>query len=254
MQVLKPNFDKRGGIIPVVTVDGITHEVLMLAYTDEACWKQTLATGLAHYFSTSREKSWLKGEESGNYQWVTDVLVDCDGDALVYVVAQKGGGKACHTGARTCFYRSVVGRAVGVDAPKAGEKERLPMTDAEVHFRLLRMLGVGPPEGGRSILWNVSELEARLKDRSKVSSEDSYTARLIGKGTAHCAKKVGEEATEVAMASVSEGSERVIGESADLVYHLLVLLLSRGLSFRLVEEELQRRETRSGLAEKASRK
>lgn len=96
-------------------------------------------------------------------------------------------------------------------------------------------------------------LEARLRERAKAPPTESYTRQLLDKGTVKCAKKLGEEAVELIIASVSEGDERVVAECADVIYHMLVMLLSRGLSFSLVEEELQRREGKSGLQEKASR-
>lgn len=107
MQVRRPNFEKRGGLVTVVAQDADTREVLMVAYTDEAGWRQTLETGLGSYYSTSRQESWVKGETSGNLQEVVDVLIDCDGDALIYLVKPLGQGVACHTEARSCFYRSV---------------------------------------------------------------------------------------------------------------------------------------------------
>jgi len=137
MKVLKPNFKKRGGLITVVAQDIRTREILMLAYANEAAWRLTLETGIATYYSTSREKIWVKGEESGNSQRVWDVLIDCDGDALVYLVESLGEGVACHTGARSCFYRSVVGRDLGVTAPREGSPERLETTESRVRLELV---------------------------------------------------------------------------------------------------------------------
>ncbi len=93
------------GLVTVVVQDAENKDVLMLAYANREAVEKTLETGLAHYYSTSRNKLWLKGESSGNTQKVHEVLVDCDGDALIYRVGQKGG--ACHKGYRTCFYRRV---------------------------------------------------------------------------------------------------------------------------------------------------
>jgi len=99
------NVDGIDGLFTVVVQDGKTCEVLMLAYANQEALEKTIATGLAHYYSTSRKKLWLKGESSGNTQKVSEVLVDCDGDAVVYKVEQKGG--ACHKGYRSCFFRKV---------------------------------------------------------------------------------------------------------------------------------------------------
>ena len=121
--VLFPNFAKRDGVIPVVAQDFRTHEVLMVAYADEEAFRATLQTGLAHYWSTSRRELWRKGAESGNTQRVTRVLVDCDGDAIVYVVQPTG--PACHTGHASCFFRDVFRDARRVEALPEGDPARL---------------------------------------------------------------------------------------------------------------------------------
>lgn len=140
MQVIRPNFEKRGGLVTVVTQDYKTKRVLMLAYTDEAGYRETLTTGTAIYFSTSRNKRWMKGEESGNTQRVRSITVDCDGDALIYFVEQRGDG-ACHTKAESCFYRSVVGNLQLMEAPEAGLKEKLPLIEASVYSLLVADAG-----------------------------------------------------------------------------------------------------------------
>lgn len=106
MNILWPKFEKRGGLLPVIACDRATGKIFMLAYADEEAFRLTLETGFAHYYSTSRQTLWKKGETSGFVQRVTDVLTDCDGDALLYVVDQTG--PACHTGSSTCFSRSVI--------------------------------------------------------------------------------------------------------------------------------------------------
>jgi phosphoribosyl-AMP cyclohydrolase len=108
--MMKLNFDKEG-LIPVIAQDFGTGAVLMLAYANREAVDQTLATGYAHYYSRSRRKLWKKGEESGNFQKVISVLVDCDEDTLVYQVEQVGGA-ACHTGHATCFYRTIEGKII----------------------------------------------------------------------------------------------------------------------------------------------
>jgi len=100
-----------GGLVPAVAQDAESGEVLMLAYVDEEALERTRETGLAHYYSRSREELWQKGETSGHVQHVAEVRVDCDGDALLYLVEQEGG--ACHTGYRSCFHRTVDGDVVG---------------------------------------------------------------------------------------------------------------------------------------------
>ena len=100
----KIKFDKNG-LVPVIAVDDTTNEVLMLAYANEEALSYTLRSGKATYWSRSRQKLWCKGEESGNIQEIKDILIDCDGDTLIYRVQQHGLGAACHTGHRSCFYR-----------------------------------------------------------------------------------------------------------------------------------------------------
>jgi len=135
MFVYRPNFEKRGGLVTVVAQDATTREILMVAYTDEAGWRKTLETGLGSYYSTSRKKSWVKGEESGNFQKVVNVLIDCDGDALVYLVEPQGNKVACHTDARSCFFRSVT-KPWSIPAPKAGKAEELTSIEVPVHADL----------------------------------------------------------------------------------------------------------------------
>lgn len=101
------NFAKSSdGLLPAIAQDHMTREVLMLAYINELSWRKTLETGTAHYWSRSRQKLWLKGESSGHVQKIHDILVDCDGDTVVFLVEQVGGA-ACHTGHRSCFHRKV---------------------------------------------------------------------------------------------------------------------------------------------------
>jgi phosphoribosyl-AMP cyclohydrolase len=116
--------------------DWKTKEILMVAFTDEAGFSETLRTGLAVYYSTSRNERWKKGEKSGNVQVVHDILIDCDGDAVVYVVEQRGDG-ACHTKALSCFFRRVMGAGFVAPAPKFNEaKDRLEVRDVEVYEQL----------------------------------------------------------------------------------------------------------------------
>ncbi len=126
MQVIRPNFEKRGGLVTVVVQDAKTRQVLMVAFTDEAGYLETVRTREAVFLTTSRgHKRWKKGETSGDIQKVHDILIDCDGDAIIYVVDQLGSG-ACHTKAWSCFYRSVFSpESVLMEAPGAGENEVL---------------------------------------------------------------------------------------------------------------------------------
>jgi phosphoribosyl-ATP pyrophosphohydrolase/phosphoribosyl-AMP cyclohydrolase len=183
-------YDERG-LVPAIAQDANTGEVLMLAYANEEAIEKTMETGEAHYYSRSRGELWHKGETSGNIQRVVEVRLDCDGDALLYRVEPTG--PACHTGAYSCFF-TPLGSSNG-DAPNLGYTlQRLTRTIAERHQEM--------PEG-------------------------SYTAKLIERGTGHVAQKVGEEAVEVVIAALER--EKLAEESADLLYHLLVLLEECGV-------------------------
>ncbi len=109
--MIELNFGKSGGLIPAIAQDAATGEILMQAYINAEAWAETIATGRAVYFSRSRNRLWRKGEESGNVQLIKEILVDCDGDSVVFKVEQIGGA-ACHTGHRSCFYRRVDGEAL----------------------------------------------------------------------------------------------------------------------------------------------
>jgi phosphoribosyl-AMP cyclohydrolase len=120
----EPNFEKRGGLVTAVTQDADTGEVLMVAYMNRAAWEKTLATGLACYFSTSRNELWLKGETSGNTQEVREIRVDCDEDAVLLRVHQRGGA-ACHLGYKSCFFRTADAQGWHVVAAPVVDPETL---------------------------------------------------------------------------------------------------------------------------------
>ncbi len=195
-------YDERG-LIPVVAQDANTGEVLMLAYANEKAVEKTIETGEAHYHSRSRGELWRKGATSGNTQRVVEVRLDCDGDALLYRV--EPAGPACHTGEDSCFFTPLM--SSNGNAPNLGRTlQRLAGTIAERHREM--------PEG-------------------------SYTAKLIGRGTGRVAQKVGEEAIEVIVAALK--GEKLAEESADLFYHLLVLLEERGVKPEEVAKVLDER-------------
>jgi len=198
-------FDERG-LVPVVAQDARTGEVLMLAWANAEALGLTMETGRAHYWSRSRGELWKKGETSGNMQQVADVRLDCDGDAVLYRVAQTG--PACHTGERSCFFRAV---------------------DSD---------DLAPAGDPRHVLARVEEIVA---ERDTARPEGSYTTYLFGAGVDKILKKVGEEATETIIAAKNEGTDDLRAESADLLYHLMVLWRARGLAPDEVWAELDRR-------------
>jgi phosphoribosyl-ATP pyrophosphohydrolase/phosphoribosyl-AMP cyclohydrolase len=183
-------YDERG-LVPVITQDARTGEVLTLAYANAEAVEKTAQTGEAHYWSRSRGELWRKGETSGNTQRVVEVRLDCDGDALLYRVEPRG--PACHTGEESCFYTMLY-----------GEEERADL--------------------GRTL----NRLAGTIAERRREMPEGSYTAKLLERGTGYAAQKVGEEAVEVVIAALED--ERLAEETADLLYHLLVLLEERGVS------------------------
>jgi phosphoribosyl-ATP pyrophosphohydrolase/phosphoribosyl-AMP cyclohydrolase len=177
--------------------------------------QRTLDTGEMHFYSRSRDDLWHKGETSGNVQRLRQIRYDCDGDALVALV--EPAGPACHTGQRSCFYRDLNGTADGaVDAPPVD----------------------GEPEPAAHEATAV--LERTLADRRDRRPEGSYTVELLD-DPARIGDKVREEAGEVVAAAVSESGERVAEEAADVLYHLQVLLISRGVPLSTVLETLNGR-------------
>ena len=194
-------FDQNG-LICAIAQDYETGEVLMQAYMNAEALEKTLQTGYAHYYSRSRQKLWKKGETSGHVQKVVSASFDCDRDCLLLEIEQTGA--ACHTGACSCFHDPAV------------ESER----------------------GGLTFL---GELVRVVKDRKNNPVEGSYTAYLFGRGVDKIAKKMGEEAVEVVIASKNEDKEDLTREIADLAYHLLVLMEQKGVSLADVCTELKRR-------------
>jgi phosphoribosyl-ATP pyrophosphohydrolase/phosphoribosyl-AMP cyclohydrolase len=207
-------FDERG-LVPCVMQDWASGEVLTLAYMNAEALQRTLETGEMHFYSRSRDELWHKGESSGNVQRLRQIRYDCDGDALVALV--EPAGPACHTGQRSCFYRDLSGSAdPAVDAP-AAEGEPAPAAhEAE------------------------ALLERTLADRRDRRPEGSYTVELLS-SPERIGEKVREEAGEVATAAAEESDERVAEEAADVLYHLQVLLLSRGVPIASVLEVLNGR-------------
>lgn len=200
-------FDDRG-LVPVVTQDARTGEVLMLAWANAEALRLTRETGRAHYWSRSRGSLWIKGETSGHVQEVVDVRVDCDEDAVLYRVRQTG--PACHTGERSCFHRAV-------DDSRGG-------------------LGEAPDP--RPML---ARLESIIARREQERPEGSYTTYLFGQGVDKILKKVGEEAAETIIAAKNGDNAELRSESADLLFHLMVLWRQRGLDADEVWAELDRR-------------
>ena len=202
----KLKFDERG-LIPAIVQHVRTREVLTLAYMNAESLARTVETKETWFWSRSRNKLWHKGETSGNTQRVVELLPDCDGDALVVLVDPAG--PACHTGAQSCF--------------DSGSTYQLITTD-----QLLDRLYI------------------LVQEREKNRPAGSYTSYLFNEGLDKILKKLGEESTETIVAAKNDEDERLIAEVADLVYHLIVLLVARGISLDQIRGELVRRRTAGG--------
>jgi len=207
-------FDERG-LIPTIAQDYETKEVLMLAYMNAFSIEKTINEGRMCYYSRSRNAVWVKGETSGHYQTVIAAKYDCDNDALLFLVKQEG--VACHTGERSCFYRE--------------------LTDTANH-QTASQPSAGWPDADSAIL---SELIRTIKDRRDNPVESSYTNYLLEKGLDKILKKVGEEASEVIIAAKNLNNDEITCETADLIYHVSVLLVNAGLTWNNVFGELSKR-------------
>jgi phosphoribosyl-ATP pyrophosphohydrolase/phosphoribosyl-AMP cyclohydrolase len=203
-QVAALDWSKNDGLMPAIVQDARSGQVLMFAYMNREALRMTLADKRVTFFSRSRNRLWTKGESSGHWLNVVDVVADCDRDTVLVLATPVG--PTCHLGTQSCF-----GDEIETDA-------------AELSF-LMR-------------------LEATIAQRIKDRPEGSYTARLWSDGPTRIAQKVGEEGVEVALAAVTQDDERLVGESADLLYHLALLLKSRNLSLTQVVRELAQRHKR----------
>ncbi len=193
------------GLIPVITQDYRTGQVLMLAYMNEEAFQTTLKTGCMTYYSRSRDALWLKGETSGHYQYVKSLSIDCDSDTLLAKVNQIGA--ACHTGEKTCFYTDLV------------KKEYQETNPLKVFEDVLQV----------------------ITDRKKNPKEGSYTNYLFDKGIDKILKKLGEEAAEIIIAAKNPDSEEVKYEISDFLYHMMVLMVQKGVSWEDITRELANR-------------
>ena len=199
------DFKKGDGLVPAIVQDAVTHRVLMLGYMNEEAYKLTLDRGLATFWSRSRGRIWTKGETSGNFLQVREILTDCDNDTLL--VKAIPSGPVCHTGADTCFNE---------------ENEPGEMTSTEF----------------------LVYLEDVIADRRNNPQEGSYTNHLFSRGLNKIAQKVGEEAVELVIASKDDDKELFLGEAADLVYHFLVLVAQKDTKLAEVVDVLKGRHSR----------
>lgn len=206
-------FDSKG-LVPVIAQDVHSKKVRMLAYMNQEALEKTIVTGYVHYYSRTRKKLWKKGETSGHYQLLRSISLDCDGDVLLLQIEQVG-GVSCHTGNHTCFYRTIENNTW---------KEKTSFVSEE--------------NNNENMLSYVYQV---IKDRKENPQEGSYTNYLIQKGMDKILKKVGEECTEVVIATKNQDSEELIFEIADLLFHLSVLMMESNVTWEDIYEELRKR-------------
>ena len=217
------DFKKSDGIIPVITQDNETNEVLMLAYMNKEALELTLKTNYAHYFSRSKQRIWKKGESSNHTQEVISISLDCDNDTVLLKVKQNG--VACHTGRTSCFFTDL----------KSGK------VTSDVKVDTASVYGV------------VDTLYHTILEKRNDDPKKSYTAKLLQGKENSMLKKIVEEAGEFTFAVKDNDEEEIIYEAADITYHVLVALASKNISPDRIKQELARRFGMSGIEEKNSR-
>jgi phosphoribosyl-ATP pyrophosphohydrolase/phosphoribosyl-AMP cyclohydrolase len=200
----KVNFEKEDGLVPVIVQDVSNQRVLMQAYMNEEALRLTLASGKTHFWSRTKGRLWLKGEESGHHSLVQNAVLDCDDDAILFKVQQIG--PVCHTGEESCFYKPI-------------KPEEAVAVDAKMLERLFEV----------------------IKERIRNPTEKSYVSRLTAEGEDAVLQKIGEEATEIVLAAKANNAKEVTHEAADEIFHIMVLLAQKGIPLNSIFEELERR-------------
>lgn len=201
----KLDFEKLNGLLPAIILDEKNGRVLMLGFMNREAFEKTIDTGLVTFFSRSRDTLWTKGETSGNYLHVSRIESDCDNDTLL--VYARPDGNTCHTGSYSCF---------------AGVKDT-PDTSGDKN---------------KDFLYELFEL---IQGRQREMPEGSYTTKLFQRGENRIIQKVGEEAIETVIAAKNNDREEIINETADLFYHLFVMLTLRGIELSDVVDCLVKR-------------
>jgi phosphoribosyl-AMP cyclohydrolase / phosphoribosyl-ATP pyrophosphohydrolase len=200
-EIFTLDWAKGDGLLPAVVQHATSGVVLMLAFMNREALRETLTTGRVFFYSRTRKTQWMKGETSGHVLNVVGISTDCDRDSLLILAEPEG--PVCHLGTATCF---------ADQSPTAAE--------------------------GLAFL---AKLEAVIAQRIAHQPEGSYTAKLFSGGPSRIAQKIGEEGVEVALAAVGTDDEKIVNETADLMYHLLLLMKSRNLSLARVVQELESR-------------
>lgn len=202
--IQKVDFKKGMDLVPAIVQDASTNRVLMQAYMNEEALRLTFVSGKTHFWSRTKGRIWMKGEESGHYSLLQNAFLDCDNDAILFKVQQVG--PVCHTGEESCFFKPI-------------ETENGKAIDAKMLERLFEV----------------------IKERIQNPSEKSYVSRLTGKGEDAVLQKIGEEAVEVILAAKTNNPDETIYEAADEIFHILVMLAQKGIPLSSIFEELDRR-------------
>ena len=222
-QVNKVDWGKIDGLIPVITQDATTNEVLMLAYMNKEALELTIKTNFAHYYSRSKQRIWKKGESSNHLQEIVDILIDCDNDTILLKVNQEG--VACHTGRKSCFFTNL----------------NINETISDVEINTANAYGI------------IDTLYHTIQEKKNDDPSKSYTAKLLQGKQNSMLKKIVEESGEFTFAIKDNDEQEIIYEAADITYHVLVALASKNISPDRVKQELARRFGISGIEEKNSR-
>ncbi len=209
------------GLVPVIVQDHKNGKVLMMAWANKEALEKTRQTERTHFWSRSRGKLWKKGEESGNFQKVREILVDCDRDCVLVLVEPQG--PPCHTGKETCFHKGADGAQTSAPSFEKGA-----MATLEKVFQT-------------------------LTDRKKNPKEGSYTSALFKGGIDRIARKITEEAGETVIAAKNLNTQELVSETADLWFHCIVMLAEQGVSLADIDRELEKRLGISGLERKSSK-
>ncbi len=199
---MEVKFDDKG-LVPAIIQDNITGDVLMLGYMNREALEKTIKDGRVHFYSRSRKRIWMKGESSNVYLYVSSIKLDCDGDAILILV--NSNGPVCHTGESSCFFANI--------------SQEPPFPVYNFPYKLYE----------------------RIQERKRNPTEGSYTSKILRKGVEKIARKVGEEALELVIASLERKREEVIYETADLVYHTIVLLSALEIQISEIIDELVKR-------------
>jgi phosphoribosyl-ATP pyrophosphohydrolase/phosphoribosyl-AMP cyclohydrolase len=202
--VKQVDFRKASGLVPVVVQDASNGKVLMQAFMNEEALRLTLTSGRMHFWSRSRGRIWLKGEESGHHSLLQNAFLDCDNDAILFKVQQIGA--VCHTGQETCFNKPIV-------------PEQESVVDAKIVERIFEVIA----------------------DRIRNPTKESYVSSLTAKGEDTVLQKIGEEAYELVLAAKGNRSDEITHEATDVLFHILVLFAQKGFNLQGIFDELERR-------------